>query len=204
MDDDEDPALRRIRSIAETLRGVYFPKWDPRREWSFYVWPDNQFCASLCDRRTKNIHIGDYPAENDEFIAALICHEICHAIVDGNHTPRWARRMEKTADRAERLQNAELAGLLRGDVALEMSYLSLLWHRYFRPTLHEIAGRPEPADFDVALSEMLRLVRRNEPLLYFGWNTKTFNECYPQARAEFLAARAGIVGHRGEEATDFL
>lgn len=185
---DSRGALLRIRAMAKRLRRTYFPRWDPGRAWKFDLWEDSRQFHALCDCRKKRIFIADLPGESNAYLASLVIHEICHATTNLGHGIPWANRMRRAADRARRIGELELSALLIDDVDLESSNLEWMWDSAFGPRLSELAAKHPNLSFAAALDKIL--VGRWR----MGWNCRTFDSCYPQARKLFAAAK--LAGRR--------
>jgi hypothetical protein len=49
-------------------------------------------------------------------VRALLIHEVCHDVAAAGHNLTWARRMERAACHATKLDEAEVARILRCDI----------------------------------------------------------------------------------------
>ena len=100
-------------------RSQFFPKWDTAREWRIVEgrrrgWDGE---TGYCSSQEKRIYIDTSEAgwlSRDELLA-LIIHEICHDVATAHHLERWATRMEKAAQKAERFSDFELADTIRAN-----------------------------------------------------------------------------------------
>ena len=71
----------------------------------------------MCNRITKTIEISwKYIAEDDNELRRLLCHEICHAVVDGYHGQKWQKRLLIVAQRAADLGQKELVAKIYSDI----------------------------------------------------------------------------------------
>lgn len=97
------------------VRRAYFPGWDRMRLWRLRRVPELNGAQGKCDNRTKTIRVA-VPLVGDAG-AALLIHEIAHAVTNGGHGTRWQTRMERAAAKAAALGRPALTRLLREQVA---------------------------------------------------------------------------------------
>jgi uncharacterized protein YbjT (DUF2867 family) len=68
-----------------------------------------------CDFTYKIIKAASVPVDDDD-LAALLIHEIAHAVTASYHTKRWLTRMEKAAQRARAIGRPRLATIIRQEI----------------------------------------------------------------------------------------
>lgn len=109
-----------IHTLFENIRSLYFPRWDAQREWTA-VFGDPAQCrdnTGFCDTDAKTIFLDrrTLVGMSDAGVRAFLIHEICHDVGAANHNRTWTKRMALAAARAEELNEAEVAEILRSDI----------------------------------------------------------------------------------------
>lgn len=109
--------LDRLREEAQWIKEVFFPLWKSYAEWSFRF-ADHRSSLGVADTKNKTIEIQRYVLELDPMVLKkLLVHEMCHAVIGVKHGKRWRSRMNKAAQRAERVNLPELATKIRNDAS---------------------------------------------------------------------------------------
>jgi hypothetical protein len=107
-----------VRRQFDDVKRLFFPRWDREGHWRVTT-KTRRSAAShgICDLKRRVIEISARPTDADEMDRLLI-HEICHAVaVRPGHGKEWQARMEKAAQKAEKLGRSCLAQLLREEIA---------------------------------------------------------------------------------------
>ena len=124
-----------------------------------------------CCLEDKTIRLTHLP--DGEAGAALLIHEICHAVTDQGHGQKWHCRMEKAVATAEAIGRNELAGLLREQFAGEP----------FPCTAATVYGEIASAIWDnpeVTFWQVVDFIRRD-----FGMSRREFLKRFRRVRAVF-------------------
>lgn len=103
------------------VRTQYFPRWAQRGDWTIAFGSTEQLRGgntAYCDTDAKVIYLDQrtFPTMSADGQLAFIIHEICHDVGAAFHNRRWALRMERAAKDAERLDESEVAEILRSDI----------------------------------------------------------------------------------------
>jgi hypothetical protein len=104
-----------IETEFETVRNIFFPRWDRKRLWQVEVVGDLDGSQGKCLTDTKTIKILDGVTGLD--LTALLIHEIAHAVVNVYHGKKWQTKMMEVAHEAEHIGKHYLAEVLRKQVA---------------------------------------------------------------------------------------
>ncbi len=104
-----------LQQEFQAVRQQFFPRWYRAGRWRIRQVGDLDGAQGRCCREDQTIRLTHLP-EGEEG-AALLIHEITHAVADGGHGKQWQARMERAAATAEQIGRTELAGLLRKEIA---------------------------------------------------------------------------------------
>jgi len=116
------------------------------------------------------IEIGVRPTDADEMDMLLI-HEICHAVSTGGHGKVWLARLEKAAQKAEKVGRSRLAELLREEITRYQNptvgsgdaYRSIVDWVWENPGLTlEQVKKWLARDYGLLVSEVCRVLPRTE------------------------------------------
>ena len=109
------------RILQEAFRYVrenIFPKWDFKGQWNVKKvkrLPISAPVIAYTNHSLKTIFV-NYLPNNKNSLYCLLIHEICHAITSGQHNKRWETRVMKSADKATKMDNIQLAKLIYEDL----------------------------------------------------------------------------------------
>ncbi len=124
MRDNERTLQRAFRDVRENI----FPRWDFKGRWSVKRvkhLPISAPIIAYTNHSLKTIFVNYLPKSKDNLYSLLI-HEICHAITSGQHNKEWEKRMMKSADKATKMDNIQLAKLIYEDLDnVKKAYLKL-------------------------------------------------------------------------------
>ncbi len=119
---------RALRRAFRDVRKIYFPRWDLRGQWTVKKVKHLPISAPVIahtNHSLKTIFV-NYLPNNKNSLYCLLIHEICHAITSGQHNKRWEKRMMKSADKATKMDNIQLAKLIYEDLDnVKKAYLEL-------------------------------------------------------------------------------
>ncbi len=119
---------RALRRAFRDVRKIYFPRWDLRGQWAVKKvrhLPVSAPVIAYTNHSLKTIFVNYLPKSKD-ILYSLLIHEICHAITSGQHHKRWEKRMMKSADKATKMDNIQLAKLIYEDLDnVKKAYLKL-------------------------------------------------------------------------------
>ena len=105
----------RFQETFDFVRRVFFPRWDRKRLWRLRIVRNLNDSLGTCDFTHRIIKAASVPVDDDE-LAALLIHEIGHAVTASYHTKRWLTRMEKAAQQAKKIGRSRLATLIRQEI----------------------------------------------------------------------------------------
>jgi disulfide oxidoreductase YuzD len=114
----------KLRALWLRLTRTYFPRWRNAARWRVRLrldrpWTDSSGRvhskdeAGYCDQKKREISIN---ASCVHEIRSILLHEAVHAVVCEYHAIRFCQRMLRLGNRAEKLEDGELARELREDV----------------------------------------------------------------------------------------
>ncbi len=163
-----------LKQEFQAIRQRFFPRWDRAGRWRIRHVRDLDGARGRCcpDRTIRITFRGGVRG------TALMIHEIAHAVTGDGHGRRWQARMEQAAVTAADAGQADLAGLLRADIA---GYNDPLARVSARLVYQEIADAASP---DVTFSEVIEFVRRG-----YGLPRRQFLKRFPRARKVFDEAK---------------
>ncbi|MDB5341932.1 MAG: hypothetical protein JWP89_309 [Schlesneria sp.] len=128
------------------IRVNYFPNWDKACHWKLDYGTRTQTRGNTgyCDSAAKMIYLDSrtVPRMSDAGQVAFIIHEICHEVGAAYHNRGWAERMEKAAQRAEILDQVDVARIIRSEIysyfgnGLTLEYNSAGIHDYAQEVVH--------------------------------------------------------------------
>ena len=114
--------MTKLIPLFNEVKRTFFPRWDTANEWQVCRktrLTEGYYGNGRCNRKTKKIEINrSYIARDDDELRWLLAHEICHAIVEGNHGLKWQRRFHQVADRATGLRQYALADRIHRDIEM--------------------------------------------------------------------------------------
>ncbi len=136
--------MLRLISLFDEVKKTYFSRWDPSGEWQIRSktrLSEGYNGDAMCNQNTKTIEIQQrFIAKDDNEFRCLLAHEMCHAVVNGNHGQKWQTRFLKVANLAELLRQRSFADKIRAEVKL--------FQNAQKPTLHRIRQSIEDALLD--------------------------------------------------------
>ena len=182
--------MNKLRSTFDEVKKIYFRRWDSANEWQ--IRRKTRLSGGLntnarCNSKTKVIEIKrSYVAGDDNELQCLLCHEICHAVTDAYHGLKWQRRFLKVADRAAKLGQKELVGMIHNDVKTAQD----AWY----PTLISVHHNIEDALIDrpdASYEVVIEYVANNWALTSNGLlkKYKTLKEFFNKAQRAALLGR---------------
>jgi len=170
------------------IRKQYFPQWGTRGEWTIAYGTTEQLRCNTgyCDSEAKVVYLDGrtFPTMSADGQRAFIIHEICHDAGAAFHNRRWATRMERAAQVADRIGELEVARILRSDIysyfgnGLSLAYDSEGISRYLDDLLAHNSG--------ISLDAMLMRVSK-----FFGYRKSKIERDFGTEIQEF-ADRFGI------------
>ncbi len=161
-----------LEDLFIEIRANYFPKWDKSHDWKIKYGNATQTRGNTgyCDSVARMIYldIRTFPQMSDAGQCAFVIHEICHEVGAAYHNRGWAERMEQAAQRAEILNESDVARIIRSEIysyfgnGLTLEYNSAGVCDYAQ----EVADRNSEITFD----ELIRKTAK-----FFGYRTSKIN-----------------------------
>ncbi len=152
----------KIDVIFEEIRSLYFPRWDRQRRWTavFADAHQRRDNTGYCDTNAKTIYLDGRSVRtmSDAGVRAILIHEICHDVGAAHHNRAWATLMERTAQRAEELNESDVAKILRSDIYSYGCAGALADYDLYTVLdyAEELIGRNPSMDYDTAVRRVAR------------------------------------------------
>lgn len=106
-------SLKDYEREFDYVRKTYFPRWDRKKEWKLQVLEDVDGAEGRCISDSKTIKIRH---ATESRLRPLLIHEMAHAAASVGHDKKWQARMEKAAQKAETIGEAELSSQIRKEI----------------------------------------------------------------------------------------
>jgi predicted Zn-dependent protease with MMP-like domain len=152
----------------EEIRQLYFPRWDPKREWKLQI-HTRRLVDGICEWDKKKIVIN---MRTD----LVLIHEISHAVCRPGHGQMWLRRMETAAKRADELGEKALAAEIRKEVKVYSETPRLSIKQVYAIMEDAVLEVSTPLTFKVAVTHLGS---------HFGMQYKETLAAYPKLRTVY-------------------
>jgi hypothetical protein len=93
------------------VKETFFPTWDKQGLWRLELAEDLNGATAYCKTEPKTIEV--LKSVGFDKLRVILIHEISHAVTSCGHGKPWLSRMEKAAQKAERLGMNDLAQQIR-------------------------------------------------------------------------------------------
>ena len=188
--------MKGLSQRFQRIKREFFPRWDKKNEWR--IRQDSRFkrpgyAECQVERKTIKINLHNLDnihrniSEND--VDVLIIHEICHAIVNGYHGPRFCNRLKEARLHAESIGRKSLAELLLKEEDRQRNGLKgVILHRHICEQIYDWTSQAISEGNEISYGDMMKAVAED---IFFkikefrqlpGYKDGTFRKMYEDGR----------------------